>query len=211
MTNTPKNIPTREQVEQSRTWTELSMVLGYSKGDTRGKNKIKAYVRKHFPDANLLRHERYKNHFTDNEFLEIVSRTISVSELIKSCGLVAAGAAYRTIHRRLKRLDANTDHFLGQAHARGRNLGPKRQIEEYLTNNSSISSTNLRDRLLREGIKQRSCEICDNIEWMGKPIPLHLDHIDGDHSNNLLGNLRVICPNCHAQTPTYCGKNIKRK
>ena len=52
-----------------------------------------------------------------------------------------------------------------------------------------------------------TCMICSNSYWNGVPIPLELDHIDGDSQNNALINLRVVCPNCHALTPTYKGKN----
>lgn len=51
------------------------------------------------------------------------------------------------------------------------------------------------------------CSICDNTEWQGKPIPLVLDHINGDPYNNEVKNLRMICTNCDAQTDTYKGKN----
>lgn len=51
------------------------------------------------------------------------------------------------------------------------------------------------------------CMMCANSEWMGKPIPLQLEHEDGNSENNDLKNLKLLCPNCHAQTPTYCGKN----
>lgn len=52
-----------------------------------------------------------------------------------------------------------------------------------------------------------ACFNCKLSEWQGQPIPLELDHIDGNHENNLETNLRVLCPNCHAQTPTYKAKN----
>jgi Zn finger protein HypA/HybF involved in hydrogenase expression len=51
------------------------------------------------------------------------------------------------------------------------------------------------------------CAVCGLSEWMGKPIPLDLDHVDGNADNNTLENLRLICPNCHAQTETYKGAN----
>jgi len=51
------------------------------------------------------------------------------------------------------------------------------------------------------------CSVCNLSEWMGKVIPIELDHIDGNHENNSLDNLRLLCPNCHAQTETYKGKN----
>jgi len=45
---------------------------------------------------------------------------------------------------------------------------------------------------------------------MDQPIPLELDHIDGNHQNNALDNLRLLCPNCHSLTPTFRGKNKRR-
>lgn len=65
----------------------------------------------------------------------------------------------------------------------------------------------LHKRLLKEGIKEHRCEMCGNTMWNGEKIPLQLDHIDGNPHNHLLVNLRMLCPNCHAQTETYCGKN----
>jgi hypothetical protein len=51
------------------------------------------------------------------------------------------------------------------------------------------------------------CSICHNTEWQGKTIPIELDHIDGNSENNCITNLRLVCPNCHAQTSTYKNKN----
>jgi hypothetical protein len=57
--------------------------------------------------------------------------------------------------------------------------------------------------LIRENGHQ--CEVCGLSEWMGQPIPLELDHIDGNPDNNRADNLRILCPNCHAQTEFYKG------
>ena len=63
-----------------------------------------------------------------------------------------------------------------------------------------------REALIRE--KGRRCEICGRVSWQQRPIPLQLDHIDGDSANNKRANLRLLCPNCHAQTPTFAGRNM---
>ena len=54
-------------------------------------------------------------------------------------------------------------------------------------------------------IKERGhrCESCKNVEWLGNPITLELEHIDGDNKNNVRENLKLLCPNCHAKTPTW--------
>lgn len=69
------------------------------------------------------------------------------------------------------------------------------------------SRKRIKERLLIEGYKEHKCEECNLKEWNNKPIPIELEHIDGNGRNNLLENLKLLCPNCHAQTPTYRGKN----
>jgi len=53
-----------------------------------------------------------------------------------------------------------------------------------------------------------NCESCGIFEWNEKPITLQVDHVDGDSGNNFPDNVRLLCPNCHTQTDTFCGKNI---
>ena len=74
-------------------------------------------------------------------------------------------------------------------------LEQRKSIEEYLQGNTSNSAK--RRRLIEEGIKEAKCEICQLSEWMGKPIPLELHHIDFNHYNNNLSNLQIVCSNCH--------------
>jgi Zn finger protein HypA/HybF involved in hydrogenase expression len=53
------------------------------------------------------------------------------------------------------------------------------------------------------------CNRCGIFEWNNEPITLQVDHIDGNSDNNSLDNLRLLCPNCHTQTHTWCGRNKK--
>ncbi len=62
-------------------------------------------------------------------------------------------------------------------------------------------------------IEERShkCENCGLSNWLGKPITLELEHVDGDNQNNVKNNLKLLCPNCHSFTPTWKGKNSLNK
>lgn len=83
----------------------------------------------------------------------------------------------------------------------------KWDLIEYLTNSKDIQSNKVRKKLLEEGYKEYKCECCGNTEWMGQPIPLELHHIDGNRYNNVIENFQLLCPNCHAFTDSYRGKN----
>lgn|SRR5208282_3721698 len=55
--------------------------------------------------------------------------------------------------------------------------------------------------------QDNKCLHCGIDSWRGESLTIQVDHADGDSSNNVRENLRGLCPNCHSQTPTYCGKN----
>jgi 5-methylcytosine-specific restriction endonuclease McrA len=59
------------------------------------------------------------------------------------------------------------------------------------------------------GLLEPKCGECGLATWRDQPLPLHLDHINGDHTNNRLENLRILCSNCHSITDTWCGRNRK--
>tara|TARA_B100000902_G_scaffold55542_1_gene62270 strand:- start:15986 stop:16456 length:471 start_codon:yes stop_codon:yes gene_type:complete len=153
---------------------------------------------------------QYKN-YTNDEFIAAWTSSSSVRQVLGKIGLREAGGNYACAKKKAEELGLSKDHMTGQAWNKGRPLQPKRNVLEYLCNPSKhgISSNALRKRLIAEGIKQHKCECCGITDWNGKPTPIELDHIDGNRYNNTIENLRILCPNCHAQTDTYRGRNKK--
>lgn len=147
------------------------------------------------------------NKIEDETFKQYVATSFSLREVIQKCGLVAAGAGYRSTKMRIAKLNLDTSHFTGMLWSKGKSLGVKRPVDYYLVEGRYTASHGLKLRLLKEGLKEHKCEICQLTEWNGLPIPIELDHINGKNDDNRLENLRILCPNCHARTPTHAGKN----
>jgi hypothetical protein len=147
--------------------------------------------------------------YTDEEFAKVVKESGSLRQVLSKLNLREAGGNYQCAKERIKKLNLSTTHFHGQAWNKGKKLPERQPIETYLVENRLVQSNNLKKRLINEGLKQHKCECCGIAEWNGKITPIELDHIDGNRYNNTLENLRLLCPNCHAQTETYRGKNKK--
>jgi hypothetical protein len=88
----------------------------------------------------------------------------------------------------------------------------KPSIADHLVKNSTgINSKRIKQYLFKNKIVVNECAVCKlQPLWNGKPLTLQLDHINGDHYDNRIENLRLICPNCHSQTDTYTGRNVKK-
>ena len=153
-----------------------------------------------------------KNKKTREEIESAAAKSSSIAGVCRLLKLVPSGGNYRIIHNAIEKYKIDTRHFTGQ----GWNINLKfkpfegKKIEEILVENSTYQSYKLKKRLIAEGIKKSVCESCGQSEWLEQPIPLELHHINGNNSNNRLENLRLLCPNCHALTDSYRGKN-KRK
>jgi len=153
-----------------------------------------------------------KHSYSVEEFKKAVEESYSIAQTLTKLGLSPRGGNYRVSKKFEKLYNIDTSHFTGQGHLKGKshnfNTTP---LSEILVKDYEYSSNKLRKRLIAEGLKEHRCECCGLNEWLGDLIPLELDHIDGDHYNNTLENLKILCPNCHAKTPTYRGKNKRSK
>ncbi|TGE21745.1 HNH endonuclease [Hymenobacter aquaticus] len=150
---------------------------------------------------------------TDDEFRQAVAESLSVARVLNRIGLVPAGGNYRTVHARIARLGLDKSHFTGAAWnvgSRYRNVNKPANLEALLVEGSNYQTFKLKARLIAEGRFVRSCSACKLTHWQEQLIPLELDHVNGINNDNRIENLRLLCPNCHALTETYRGKNQKR-
>lgn len=84
-------------------------------------------------------------------------------------------------------------------------------IELVTVENGTYARGNLKKRLIESGLLRNECIECGvGPFWNSKPLTLSLDHINGVNNDNRLENLRLLCPNCHSQTATFAGRNVKK-
>ena len=148
--------------------------------------------------------------YTDEDLRNAVQKSYSIAEVCRTLRIKVAGGNYETLKRKFIQWDIDTSHFRGQ----GWNVGlsfkpnPKKPLSEILINGSNYQPYKLKRRLLAEKLLLRKCNSCARGSWMNQRISLELHHKNGRRSDNRLSNLELLCPNCHALTDNYRGKNI---
>lgn len=151
----------------------------------------------------------------ESQLRELVVNASTFSEVLIALNLRTEGGNVKTLRKILDELKISYSHIkTGRDSNKGRSVLNKtgKPLQEHLTENSSISRTNLKKRLIRENVLNNHCSECGLAsEWNGKKLVLVLDHINGIHNDNRINNLRLLCPNCNSQTDTFAGKNLRRK
>ena len=138
--------------------------------------------------------QNHKQKFTDDELVKQYNLNPKLSFLSHHFGVPNV-----TLWRRAKKL--GLEFKIG-----GKNI--KFELQDILEGkHPQYPTLKLKRRLIKEQILKEECNICKLENWQNKKITLQLDHIDGDSHNHQLSNLRLLCPNCHSQTETWCGKN----
>lgn len=138
--------------------------------------------------------------FTQEELKEIVQSSHSYVEVSHKCGYKGSGP--NNIKQILLDLNLDTSHFNSNWALKGK-FNYTRFKEQ-----SMITPANLLDALI--ALRGRKCECCGLSTWLDNPIKLEVHHEDGDHYNNLIDNLKLLCPNCHSFTKNWRGGNNKK-
>jgi len=144
-----------------------------------------------------------------NNVCDLAKRCTNIFQILKVLGKQQTNTCYRHIEKILLENNIDTSHFIKQSKLPP-NIHIRKETVEYLCENSTISSDKLKKRLFAEGYKNYKCECCGMTEWMGKPIPLQIHHINGNHYDNRIENLQILCPNCHSFTDNFCRNKTKK-
>jgi hypothetical protein len=159
-----------------------------------------------------IKYEVTKEYYEYQNLKNIVSDSFSYSDCLRKMNLSTRPGNYTTLKKYINLYKISIEHFYKNQIGGLNNyvFNIKKELSELLVENSTYSTSKLKDRLYKEGLKNRSCEICCQCEeWMGKKMSLILDHINGINNDNRIENLRIVCPNCNATLDTHCRGNKK--
>ena len=152
--------------------------------------------------------------FSPEQLQNLLDSSNTYTEILRVAGINSSSST-NTLKRIINEYKLDTSKFeenrkLYKQQMAKMSLCSEYDIESKLHRNTKVNSHKLRNKLIEFGYKENKCELCGISEWLGKPVKLQLHHIDGNHDNNELSNLQILCPNCHSMTDNFGVYNSKR-
>ncbi|WP_312847436.1 HNH endonuclease signature motif containing protein [Streptomyces sp. WAC07149] len=160
--------------------------------------------------------EREGHRWTRAILEEAVGASSNMCEVLRRLGLDAVGGHHTHISRRVRALGIDTSHFTGPPRTDAmrdnrRRRSPAEILREDRGPHTRRTPNSMLRRALRElGVEELCAQCGIGTVWLGEPLPLEVDHINGDWRDNRVNNLRLLCPNCHSTTDTYRGRGKGR-
>ncbi|MFB7369070.1 HNH endonuclease signature motif containing protein [Streptomyces sp. NPDC056222] len=203
-----------EAASTSRTLSEALRKLG---ADPRSGTRRYVRDRMRRLGVDTSHFEREGAKWTREVLEPVVATSASVCEVLRRLGVEVVGGQHTHISRRIRALGIDTSHFTPQVRTEAMKDNRRRRTpEEILVDGTATQTTRKPNERLKRamsevGVSER-CALCGiEATWLGYPLPLEVDHIDGNWRNNQIENLRFLCPNCHSTTDTYRGRGKGRR
>lgn len=204
-----------EAAQGARTLSEALERLGVDPQNRSRRQYLHLRMRRLGVDVAHFEREGVK--WTREVLAEAVAASTSLCGVLRRLGLDVVGGHHTHIGRKVKTFGIDTSHFgPPERTERMRDNRRRRSAEEILRADHSptatrVNNTRLRRALLEIGREER-CSLCGlPPAWLGEPLPLEVDHVNGDWRDNRADNLRFLCPNCHSTTDTYRGRAKGRR
>ncbi|PWK65547.1 HNH endonuclease [Streptomyces sp. CG 926] len=159
---------------------------------------------------NVRRHDRPSR----EELTQAIADSVSFAGTLRLLGFPDHGGQRGHLRSWIAEEGHDTSHFVGQGHQRGTTRPTPPRAPEDILIKRTVGQQRVRTPLLRQALQDigipEQCDHCGSPpQWRGRPMTLEIDHINGDRNDDRPGNLRLLCPNCHATTSTWCRGGLR--